>query len=173
MTLSDKGLAESEIANLHMAIGFEKAVGGLDIAMDETQPVDLLEPLDDITNLRYRFRHRQRPLLLDQVLKRGAGHQFQSDIGLAGFFIRCKDEDTARMRNRAREPAFLAKALHGVFGSSKLRRDQLQGDMAARARVLRLIHRAHAAASEWPQQPIATDDIGNGALDRRAAVRRG
>ncbi len=160
MSVPGQRFGQAEIADLDPAIGLHKAVGRLDIAVNDPELMGLLQPLDHVQDKGDGPGRGQRPFAGHQVLERRAGHQLHDDVRLAGLLIRGQHKDTARMSEGAGQPAFLAKTLDRLRGRGESRSNELHRHPPTRGAILRFKDRSHPAAAQLPEQSIAAHGFG-------------
>ena len=157
---SGQRFREPEVADLHATVGREEAVRRLDIAVEHAEAVGFGKPFDHVENVSDGVVGRQRAVGVEEVLERAAGHQLHDDVRPAGVGIRGEHEHTARMRELACKPTFLAEAFHGRRARCKAFREQLHGDVLTAFRRLGFVNGSHAAGADETQQAVATDFSG-------------
>ena len=175
------GLGQAEVEDLHLAVGCELDVGGLEVAVDDALLVRLLEGLGDLLRDLEGLGDRDRPALqaLGEVLAGGELHREEVggravgerraleavDVGDACVV---EGREDLRLALEAGEPI-------GIGGKSLGK--QLDRDVASELRVRRPVDVAHAARAEGRHDPVGSETglgrKGQSAADTNSRPRGG
>ncbi len=110
-------LRDAEITDLRSPGFIEKAVGGLDIPVENASRVGRLESFDDIQDGIDALRDRHRPPARQPVLQRAPAHQLHADDGIALDVGGAEDKHASRMVHRRRQLSFPLKTGHHLWGA--------------------------------------------------------
>ena len=151
------GLGDAEVRQLHAALGGDEDVARLDVAVDETGLVGVVERGGHRSPDHERLVDAQPPGLVQEVAQRAPGDQLHDHrspaVGLDGVV----DADDVRVVQPGGGDGLPPEALDHdrVVGQGCL--EQLDRDLAIERRVGGHPHLAHAAVS---QSPIETVPLG-------------
>ena len=114
------------------------------------------EALGDALRHRHRLAHRHRPRL--QALAQAPTLQaFGDEVGHALLFADVVDDQDVRVIERARSPRFFRETAQLLCVAGQVRQQELDGDVAAQALVLRAPDLARAAGAELLHEGVRTD----------------
>jgi hypothetical protein len=89
-----------------------------------------------------------------EVADRAALEQFHRDERLPVMLAELVDRTNVRVLERGREPCFAFETCEPLGRSHRLRPEQLDGELASEAQILRAIHYAHTPFAEVVEQPV-------------------
>ncbi len=151
-------LGETQVEDLHVPVGLDEDVVGLQVPVDDTRGVHLGEPHRHGSEDAPGLLPGERPLL-EPVGERLALEELVDEVGapipLADVVQR---DDGGVVDLRSRFPLPL-DPLQGPGGAIPLRAQDLDGHPATQVRVLRLEDEAEAATPDLPHQEEAADAI--------------
>ena len=135
----------------------DQDVAGLDVTVDETEHVRRVERIADLHEEAQDARGRQRALLGEELLQVAAGDVAHGDeqvpIRLAGLV---DGHDVGVVQGR-REPGLADEPLLELLVLRERGGQQLQGNLAAEARVLGAVDHGHAATADHRLDAVARD----------------
>jgi hypothetical protein len=157
------GLREPEIDDLHAQraefVPCEEQVRALHVAVDDAERVGGAEPRARLEQQRHRALGRERAFALDDGREVAPLEELHREVGGAALeHADVQHAHDVRVRDppRRRRLAHEAGAHLGVRGHRGL--EQLHGDAATRAHVLRREDRADAARAELRREPVPRGD---------------
>ena len=148
-----RNLGQPEIQDLRLPAVADEDVGRLDVAVHDAAAVRRIQRIGDLDAQLHNPLRRQR-LVFDAVLQRGPFQQLHGDEVLVALAANVVDGANVRVVEGGRGPRFALETLQRLRVPGDLRRQELEGDKAAQARVLRLVDDAHAAAAQLFQYLI-------------------
>src|SRR5262249_25021276 len=150
-----KDLCDPEVHHLEdglaPAIGGEKEVRGLEVAVDHASFVRLIEGIRKVLDHDANKRGRKRSTLCDDSLDRLALEGLHREKGHLSLLIDAGVEDVNDVGVLPDPPAYLGFAYEEVDERSmgdKVRMDELERARLARRRMPRPVDRGHAALPE-------------------------
>ena len=151
-------LGDTEVGDLHAAVGGDHDVLGLQVAVDDVLSLRVVErrehSLENPRDLGERHVADVRP-------ERSAGHVLHGDVRGSVAHEVVVDRDDVGMAEGARQPR-LAQEAPGERRIGLAQRAQLlEGDQAIEIRLPRQVHGGHAAASELVEDLVAPDGPGD------------
>jgi hypothetical protein len=142
---------DAEVRDLQHAVVANEEVGRLDVAVDETRVVRMLEARARLHTKRDDALGRQLPGL-GQGRARDAFHDDERPAVLVAGVIHTHD---VRMREAAREPSFAHEAPHEVVVAPQMLGQELDRHAALELGIVSEVHDGHPAAAELALDPIA------------------
>jgi hypothetical protein len=137
------GASDAEIGERGVAFEQENVLG-LDVAVDDTEPVRVAQSIADFAHDRDCFRFGKGSFADESRAKRFARHVRHDVVeparGLAGVV----QGDDVRMVELGRDPDLVEKTLRAYVGGD-FRSQDFESDSAPMLAVLRLIHDRHTA----------------------------
>ena len=163
-------LGDAEVGDQRVPVR-EQDVGGLDVAVDDAVPVGVAQRVGHVAQDPQRLRHRQLAVPREPGLERLALDQRhgveQQVVRLAGG----EQRHDVGMLERRGELDLAPEPVH-AHGGRELRRQHLDHDLPAEARLLGDEHAAHGAAAQLALEqvaigqgrPEAIEHVGQGSL---------
>lgn len=155
-------LREPEVEHLHVAVGGELDVAGLQVAVDDAALVGALERGGDLVGRAQHLLQRQRAFL-QAVGKGGALDQLEDEHERAVRGLDAVDLADMGMVQRGEHLGFAAQPRDPVGIGGEAGGEHLQRDAALEARVDGAVDLAHAALAELPRDLV----VGNPLPDQR------
>ncbi len=149
-------LGQPEIHDLGVSLGGDHDVGRLEVAVDDPVPVSVLEGLADLQGNADGVLERHG-LVLHPVLQGLALDILHGDEDLALVFSRFIDFADEGMVEGCGGLGLPDDALAHPRVVLELGRQEFQGDVAVKGRVLGKINLAHPAFAEEPDDLVALD----------------
>ena len=150
-------LGQPKIHHLHVALLGHHDVRGLEVAVDHTPPVRLLERLGDFSgDLERAGRRRPRPA--QHRLQRLARHVLHDNTGPPVNLGKLVDVADVGVVERRRRPRLAMEPLARGRVVLERRGQKLDGDLATELRIVSQEHLAHSAFAKAGEQGVA----GNG-----------
>ncbi len=152
------GLGEAEVEHLHLAVRRQLDVRGLEVAVDDTLLVGLLERLGHLLRNRKGLLHGHRPALqpLGEVL---AFDQLEHEEELAIRLLEAVDGGDAGVVERREQLRLAAEASQPLGVLRHLGREHLQRHFAPELRVGGAVHLAHAARAERGGEAVVCERL--------------
>ena len=163
-------LGDAEIHHQRVAVG-EEDVLRLDVSVHHPGLVSLGQRVGDLPGQPDDLGHRQRSGPGEPLAERLALHERHHVVvehlraGPVGDDARVQQADDVRMLQLRGDPDLLEEAL-GTEGSPQLRPQHLDRDFAIVLKVLRQIHRGHAALAQLALDQVAVaQSVGEARVD--------
>ena len=147
-----KVLRQPEVQKLHEAAGGEEDVAWRNISMNDPLVVRRPQRVGDLDGDRQDLADRQRPAKQSRLQARPI-KQFHGDEGLRLVVADLQERADVRVVQRRGQGGLTFEASNGVDVFRQLVLDDLDGDGAGEAGILRFIHHSHTA------RPERSDDI--------------
>ena len=155
-----EGLGQAEVEHLHLAVGRDLDVRGLEVAVDDALVVRGLERLGNLLRDAQRLDERDRPAA-QAIREVFALHQLHHQRAAAAGFLEAVDAGDVRMAERGQHLRLAVEARHAVLVVREVLGQQLQRDVAVQARVGRAEHLSHAASPELAGDAIVREGLTN------------
>jgi hypothetical protein len=156
---------QAEVEDLHVAVGTDHDVFGLDVAVDDPRGVGGGQRPGHLGNQPRYLLHRGAAG--DQRLEGRSLDEFHDEEGMPFVLAQRVDGADVRVVQRRGRPRFAQEAVEPFRVAGVLGGQELQGDVAPQARLPRLEDDPHAAAPELPLDLVA----GHGGPGRRHCRR--
>jgi hypothetical protein len=140
-------LREAEVEDLRAAVARDHDVGRLDVAMDDAVGMRRGERGGHLRAVLERCRHWQRALG-DDPIERRAFNQLHRDERRAGVLVDVVDRDDVRVVEGGGRARLLHEPPVAIGVGCRLRRQHLDGDRPAEARIDRAVHDTHPAPAD-------------------------
>ena len=140
-------LGQAEIEDLDQAVGGDEDVLGLQVAVDDAAAVRRGQAAGDLLRVRQGLAQRQRAAA-ERAAQRLAVEQLGDDVGPPVGGADVVDRDDVRVVERGGGARFQLEAVEALRIGREARRQHLDGDVAAEARIAGPIDLAHAAGAE-------------------------
>ena len=154
-----------EIQHLHVGLGGDHDVGGLEVRVNQTGFMRVRERVGNLERVAARHIERQRAAV-QTLLQRDALHQLHAQVGPAVVLADVVDVADIRMREPRRLPRLGQQA--GVGRRVAAAPQHLEGVIALEPQMPGAVHVAHPAGS----QPLADLVIADPGPDRQIAVAK-
>jgi hypothetical protein len=154
-------LCEAEVQDLHLAIGQQEDVCGLEVAVRDALAVRGREPARDADRDLHRLAHGQRPLA-QPIGERLAVEEFRDDEERVGVEADVEEGEDIRMRERRHRARLAFEAGPAIRVPGDVGRQHLQRDVPAQARVARPVYLPHSARPERPGDFIRAETSAGG-----------
>ena len=139
---------EAEVQDLHLPARVHEDVRRFDVAVHDAPGMRRLEGVGDLDAHGEQVLQVERRASRHHLSERLSFEELHDDEVLPLMLLDGEDRADARMVQRRGGTRFALEALERRSVLGELRGQELQRDAAAEARVLRLVHDAHPAASE-------------------------
>ena len=159
---------ETEVHDLHLPVGQDVYVGGLQVSVDDLHLVGEGEPIADLLHDAHLLVEGDRGIA-DDVLEVGPLEKLHRHVGAAVFLSEVVDRDDVGMIEAGRRLRLALKPLTEVFVGPALGRHGLDGDVPVQDRVVGLEHEAHRPLTELPDDLVLTDSI---EVHQRSSIHR-
>ena len=156
------GLGNAEVEHLDLAVGRERDISGLQVAMDDPLLVRRVERIGQLSRHGHGLAHRQGAAL-EAIGQRAAGDELEDQKSLrarsvAGWnLFEPVDCGDVRMVQRGEDLRFTLEAADAIGIQLCRIGEDLDGDVASEAGITRAIHLAHAAFAEFGDDFIGAD----------------
>ena len=170
---------EPEVDDLHLAVGGEHEVGGLDVAVQELLRVRVVEALGRLAREAHGLVDRELPLaLVPEVVDRAALEELHDEEVVPALRpVDVEDADDVGVVEPEEDPRLGRELLDESGARDQLLVEDLDRDVAVEAEVTRPVDSPHAALAELGEDPAAADHLAGrdhlGDHRRRRARRRG
>ena len=163
---------DAEVAELGLAVLRHEDVLGLDVAVEHPRFVRRIERPGDLDRRGGRVVPRHRALLGQTIAERAPRHELHDDVGLlvVGEPGAVHGDDVRMARERAHRHALTLEPVpRRLVGGSD--REDLQGDSALEAGLVRLVDDTEAAATDLDGILEAGDGDGSRRPSPRSRIR--
>ncbi len=137
----------------------DEDVRGLDVPVDQTHFVGVLEADGRLANVFAGLPDAHRPVRADHLLEGLPLDVFHRDVVRAVRLVRVKEDHEVRMVQLGDGPRLAVEAGQDFRpGGQHLRADDLEGDTTVELRLDGLEHHAHAPLADGKLEPVRADD---------------
>ena len=165
MAIVDRQLGDAEVEQLDaltaadLGVGDQEDVVGLEIAMDDADPVRGAQRRGDLPRDACGDQRGELSEALESRAERFALEELHDDVRVArGREPEVVDLDDARVADRRRGARLVEEALHDPGIARELREQHLHRRQPTERRVYRLVDDAHAAPPDLAPHCVAADD---------------
>ncbi len=159
-------LCEAEVENLHLAVGQQEDVGGLQVPVRDALLVRRAESARDRDRDVHRLAHRQRALP-QAIGERLAVQEFGDHEERVAVEADVEEGEDIGVRESCYRVGFALEPGAAVRVAGHVRRQHLDGDVAAEARIARAVHLAHAAGPKGGRHFVGAEPCSGAHRHRR------
>ncbi len=170
------GLGDPEIGDADPTLGVEHQVGRLEVAVDNTLPVDGVEPLSDLAADRHDSLRREPPEALQKIGQITTLDQLHREEVTAVGFAQVVDSANVGVGDLPGDPGFAEEELENRRPALEVGRQEFERHPLAELQVFGPENLPHPALPQRLDDPVALGNQGAGressrigALDRHGA----
>ena len=155
-------MGDAEITDLHRAVGQEKDICRLDVAVDHALAMRIVERAQDLRHDPHDIGNAEALVRFETRLELAPLDKFHRDIPDAGFVAKIVDRHDVRLVEPARRLRLAAKAvdhLRRILARELVLADRLQRDDALDHRVVGFVDDAHRAATDLAPDFVFADMV--------------
>jgi len=161
-------LGQAHVGELGGPVGADQHVLGLDVAVDHSAGVGVLQRPGHLGDDGQGFLLVQSPLLAEDLRQRAALDELHGQVVVVAALTHVQGADQVGMVELAGQPGLAHEALHEVAVLGEVPAQDLEGHLAVHGDLAGQVHRAHPALAELAEQLVALDGLAGGRSRRLA-----